>query len=120
KAISKSLGGNTSSCFTSGELLQMTNLRADVLEMLPKQMANGKPTGRLLGNDADLPTVNGVKQLHTVGVPESLGNNPPDTAGASLVVVYRNPAANTPLKRIVLYDGMHIAPQGEITQQTIR
>ena len=74
--------------------------RADVLHLLKSDPNVKKPERRLV-NDADLVT-NGLA-LNTVTLPEAgNGNNTPQSAGASLLVVYRNPAE--PLRKIVVYD----------------
>ena len=113
------LTGNTGQCFASGSRspLTLTMFRADVLRLLPPQLdKDGASTGKLLVNDADLRRNH--LPLHTVTLPErGKGNVVPDSAGASLVVVYQDPAQ--PLRKIVLYDGLHIAPRGEVTTQTI-
>ena len=83
----------------------MTAFRADVLRFLPILLdKNDKPTGKRLVNDSDL-TANGFP-LHTVGLPLTNGNNIPESAGATLWVVYRDLAQ--PLRKIVLYDGIYI------------
>ena len=119
KSVSRPLTGSTASCFSSASgfgPLTMTMFRADVLRLLPRKVDKfGKPTGKLLVNDADLTNVG----LHTVTVPESgSGNVIPQSAGASLVLVYRDPSL--PLKKISVYDGIYIQPQGETTIQTLR
>ena len=113
KGSGQALTGNTASCWSSGggsgATYTMTMFRADVLRFLPEQMdANGKPTGRRL--------VNGT---HTVTLPEAgTGNQVPQTAGASLFVVYRDPTQ--PLTHIAVYDGIFVQPPGVATTQTIR
>ena len=120
KSTGQALTGNTGQCFASGSgaPLTLTAFRADVLRLLPPQLdVDGKSIGKLLVNDADLAANNLPR--HTVTLPErGRGNVAPDSAGASLVVVYRDPAL--PLRKIVLYDGLHIATRGEVTTQTIR
>lgn len=118
KSIGRELTGSTGQCFTAAGPLTMTMFRADVLRLLPPlRDVNGKTTGKLLVNDADLIANN--LGLHTVTLPEAgTGNVIPQSAGASLVVVYRDPAQ--PLRKIVAYDGIYIQPQGETTTQTIR
>src|SRR5436190_5185152 len=87
------LGGSTASCWSSGgSTLTMTMFRADVLPLFAVQATTGK---RL---------VNGT---HVVRLPKrGTGNQTPESAGASLVVVYRDPAE--PLRKIVLYDGISV------------
>src|SRR5262249_3457093 len=54
--------------------------------------------------------------LNTVTLPEAgNGNNVPESAGASLVVIYRDSAQ--PLRKIVVYDGVHI--QGSLTEDFV-
>jgi len=115
---SQSLADSTATCWSSGTPLTMTEYRADVLRLLPMRLdSNDKPTGRRLVNNSDL-TAHG-KTLHTVSLPTVNGNQIPESAGASLVVVYRD--SSQPLRKIVLYDGIHIQ-QGidEETRLTIR
>jgi cadherin-like protein/Big-like domain-containing protein len=118
KSKGQALTGSTAACFTAAGSLTMTMFRADVLRLLPRQLdKNGKPTGKLLVNDTDL-TAAGLP-LHTVAVPEAgNGNVIPQSAGASLVVVFRDPSK--PLKKIVVYDGIYIEEQGKTTVQNIR
>lgn len=99
------LANNTATCWSSGQPLLMSGYRADVLRLLPMRLdANNKPTGKRVVNAADL-TNHGFAQ-HTVSLPTRNGNQIPESAGASLVVIYRNPSE--PLRKIVLYDGIHI------------
>src|SRR6185369_9434385 len=95
-------------------------MRADVLSMLPAQMdENGHPTGRRIVNDFDL-TAAGLP-LHSVTLPEyGVGNHSPQSAGASLFVVYRDTDPTAPLRRVVVYDGMHLQTKTETTLQKIR
>ncbi|MBI4886242.1 MAG: choice-of-anchor L domain-containing protein [Acidobacteria bacterium] len=120
KSTRQLLPGNTGQCFPSrpGPPLGVTVFRADVLRLLPPQMdVNGDSTGKLLVNDADL--ARNRLPLHTVSLPQAgKGNALPDSPGATLVVVYRDPAQ--PLRKIVLYDGLYIATQGTVATQTIR
>jgi hypothetical protein len=118
KASSQPLLGSTASCWSSGSPLMMIGFRADVLRFLPIRMdADNKPTGKRLVTDADL-TAHGLP-LHTVTLPTRGGNQIPESAGASLVVVYRH--ASQPLRKIVLYDGLHIQPSLSATMtQTLQ
>ena len=122
-----SLSGSTASCYSSGSGLTMFMVRADVRRLLPRELdATGKPTGRRLVNDDELQTnIDPETDLpyppHTVTLPESgTGNVAPQSAGASLVVVYRDPSE--PLRKIVLYDGIAVLPDiaGAKLAQTIR
>ena len=95
----------------------MTMFRADVLRLLPLQLgADGQPNGRRLVNDADL-LANGFA-LNTVTLPEGSGNQVPSSAGATLLVVYRD--ATQPLTKISLYDGICVQEPGATMNQTIR
>jgi hypothetical protein len=88
----------------------LTMWRADVLPLLPKQYdANDKWTGRYLVND--------IPHQVTIGTPGG-GNTLSTTAGATLMLVYRDPTE--PLRKIVVYDGVHAQAQGTTTSQTIR
>jgi X-X-X-Leu-X-X-Gly heptad repeat protein len=115
---SATLTGGTASCWSSGGGSQgaytMNMLRADVKRLLPVD-----PTGRLLVNDQEL-TANGYP-LHTVTLPEAgTGNQVPQSAGATLVVVWWN--QSEPLRRIVFNEGIGILPNvaGAKLEQTIR
>jgi hypothetical protein len=118
-------GNNTSTCWGSanGAGSQLTMFRADVMRLLPKLFdANGDWTGRYLVNDSDL-TVNKdangqIYSPHTVTLPETSGNHAVQSAGATLVVIYRNPAE--PLTKVVLYDGAYAQAQGNAMAQTLR
>jgi hypothetical protein len=94
----------------------MYQMKADVRKLLPLQLdANGFSTGKRLANGA-----------HTVTLPENgTGNHTPQSAGASLIVVYRDtrPAnQREPLRKIVIYDGISVLPEtpGAKMSQTIR
>ena len=117
KSVGKQLTGPTGACLAGATVpLTMTMFRADVLRLLPRQFdKDGKPTGKLLVNDTDL-TSDG---LHTVTLPEATGNNVPKSAGASLVLVYRDLNPLVPLRKIVVHDGIYIEEQGATTTQTI-
>lgn len=116
------LTGNTAACWASGggKNAQYTAsmFRADVLHLLPPQRdANGTPTGKRLVNDDDL--LEQGLALNTVTLPETgTGNGVPQSAGATLFVVYRDPTE--PLTKIVLYDGISVQAPGATTTQTIR
>jgi hypothetical protein len=110
-------------CFASGSV-KIAMFRADVLPFLPVQRdAAGDKTGKRLVNDADLsanidPDTGQPYPLHTVRLPQANGNNTPESAGASLVVIYRDPTE--PLRKIVLYDGGYIQPRGVSMTQNLR
>ncbi len=82
---------------------RMKAYRADVLQFLgQKTDGNGQPIGKRLVNDADLAAAGlppNIVQLPDAG----RGNVVPSTAGASLLVIYRDPSA--PLRGIVIYNG---------------
>src|SRR5262249_9416388 len=120
KGSSKVLEADTSACWESGGATPrptLTMYRADVLRFLPLQMdANGKFTGRRLVNDADL----AADQKLTVTLPQSASSTSraPQSAGASLLVIYRDPSE--PLTSVVLYDGVFVQPPGRSMDQRIR
>ena len=115
KKASRPLQDATATCWSSGTPLTMFQFRADVLRFLPLRLdVNNEPTGIRLVNDTDLEEQN--LPLHTVSLPTRSGNQIPEDGGASLVVVYRNPGANEPLRKIVFYDGIHI--QTDLTEET--
>jgi hypothetical protein len=118
KKSSQLLTGSSASCWSSGVPLTMTMVRVDVLRWLPiRPDKDDKPTGKRIVNDADL-TAHGLP-LHQVKLPVRTGNQVPESAGASLVLVYRDPAE--PLRKIVLYDGLHIQSSvNELTTQSLR
>jgi hypothetical protein len=91
----------------------MKTFRADVRRLLPYATdANGLPVGKALINN----------QSFEVRLPDNgTGNQAPQTAGATLVVVYRLPTK--PLRSVVLYDGLQLkpdAPTPTTTSQTLR
>jgi hypothetical protein len=107
KKSSQELIGTTASCWSSGQPLMMTKFRADVLRFLPIRLdQDNQPTGKRIVNAADL-TAHGLAQ-HTVTLPVRTGNQLPESAGASLLVVYRD--ETQPLRKVVVYDGIHIQP----------
>ena len=112
-----SVPGIGASCYSSGTPLTLTMFRADVLHLLKSDPNVKKPERRLV-NDADL-QANGFG-LNTVTLPEAgNGNNAPQSAGASLFVVYRDPAE--PLRKIVVYDGVYVQPSLDVPMtQTLR
>lgn len=83
----KALGDIAAPCWSGGDKLTRTyGYRADVLRFLDVDAA----TGKLAGNGS-----------HAVSLPDGSGVS---ALGASLVLVYRDPAL--PLSAIVLYDGL--------------
>ncbi|MGH9201938.1 MAG: hypothetical protein ACRD2A_11965, partial [Vicinamibacterales bacterium] len=107
KKHSAPLIDSTATCWSSGVPLTMTMFRADVLRFLPIRLdKDDNPTGKRLVNSSDL-TAHGLPP-HTVTLPVRQGNQIPEGAGASLVVVYGHPSQ--PLRKIVFYDGIHIQP----------
>src|SRR6185295_4797401 len=118
KKSRQNLTGSMSSCWSSGTPLALTEFRVDVLRWLPiRPDKDGKPTGKRLVNDADL-QAHGLP-LHQVKLPTRSGNHVPESAGASLVIVYRDPSQ--PLRKIVFYDGVHVQTSlDEVTTQTLR
>jgi hypothetical protein len=119
RTLEQELTGVFAPCWSrSGNTLY--SMRADVLSLLPAQLDEaGNPTGRRLVNNADLTAAG--EDLHTVTLPErGVGNQTPQSAGASLFIVYRDIVPTTPLRRIVVYDGIHVQAKGATTTQKIR
>jgi hypothetical protein len=107
KASWADLTGSTSSCWSSGAPLKMVHFRADVLRFLPIRLdKDNKPTGKRLVTDQDLIDNGFVVGGHSVRLPMRNGNQIPESAGASLVLVYRDP--NEALRKVVIYDGIDI------------
>jgi hypothetical protein len=131
KSSTVSLTGPYSPCWSNGGN-NLTMMRADVRRLLPPQLdANGKPTGKRVVNHAELQQYQQQfpddNWLLTVTLPEAgTGNQLPQSAGASLVIVYRDPdplpnAPAQPLRSIVVYDGVHVqSPAVMTTVNTIR
>ncbi len=95
-----------STCWSQSQNLTVNSFRADVLSLLPMRMdAADNPTGKRLVNTSDLAAQNPPLPNHTVTLPVRTGNQPPESAGASLVVVYRTLALDEPLRKVVIYDG---------------
>ena len=127
KFQSTSLGGNNlSQCWgaAGGSGSVITMVRADVLHLLPKLFdKDGQWTGKRLVNDTDLgPTGNLDTQgnpypLHTVSLREGTGDQALQSAGATLLVIYRVPT--DPLRKVVFYDGVFTPPEGTAISQTI-
>jgi hypothetical protein len=109
KKTRQPLLGSLATCWSSGTPLTMSQFRVDVLRLLPVRLdKDGKPTPKHVVNDTDL-TANGLAP-HTVSLPTRSGNQIPESAGASLVLVYRNPDPSEPLRKIVFYDGIYVQP----------
>ena len=121
-ASSHQLTGATAPCMSSGGgaggTYTMTMYRADVLRLLPLQLdEQGNPTGKRLVNNSDL--LANQLPLHTVTLPEAgTGNQVPQSAGASLLIVYRDPLQ--PLTKVVVYDGIYVKAPGAGMSQQIR
>jgi hypothetical protein len=113
----------------------MATYRTDVLRFLPIGIDPTKPGyGKRLANSADLlahfPDVTDPRRSHTVTLPDAgTGNQVPQTAGASLVVIYRDTRDDVssspgiqppPLASVVIYDGLNIQAQGGTTKQTMK
>ncbi len=95
-----SLDGNPATCWgaAGSSTATLTMYRADVLPLLPKRLdANNEWTGKYYAN-----------QSHTVSLPETHGNRAIQSAGATLVIVYRDPTQ--PLRKIVIFDGAYAQP----------
>ena len=110
KASSFPLVGNPATCWgaagSSGA--RVAEFRADVLYLLPKQFDTTNTwTGKYLVNGA-----------HTVTLPELTGNKAVQSAGATLVIVYRDPSQ--PLRKIAIYDGAYAAADGATITQHLR
>ena len=93
-----------SNCYSSGnQSVTMRKFKADVMRLLPLQMDLNGPTGKRLANGA-----------HTVRLPDvSGGNQAPESGGATLLIVYRDPEPSptlNPLRKIVVYDGNYVLP----------
>src|SRR5262245_24124839 len=133
------LSANFAPCWSSGggvnTMYTMATYRTDVLRFLPIGDDPTKPGyGKRLANSADLavqfPNVSDARNAHTVVLPEAgTGNQVPQTAGASLVVIYRDtrddisPAAGTqrpPLTSVVIFDGLDLQALGATTTRTIK
>lgn len=97
---------------------RVTTWRVDVLRSLPLGTNPNAPNYRKrLVNDADL-SVQG-EQPHRVFLPDSgTGNQFPESAGASLVVIFRH--SDSPLTGIVLYEGFNHTPSSATMSQTLQ
>jgi hypothetical protein len=108
-------------CWTSGgSNYTLAMHRADVLQFLPPQPdTNGGATGKRLVNTADLDKY-GLPH-HVAKLPDSgTGNLAPQSAGASLFIVYRDPSLTAKLTKVVFYNGLYIQTQGVAMDHTIR
>ena len=117
-------GNNLSQCWgaAGGSGSQLTMSRADVLYLLPKVFdANNAWTGKRIVNDSDLTSTLDFQgnpyPLHTVTLREANGDQALQSAGATLVVIYRNPAE--PLRKVVVYDGVATPMEGAQISQTL-
>jgi hypothetical protein len=116
KSSYSALSGSTAPCWSGGggggATFTMAMYRGDVLRLLPT-----KADGSVIVNDADLIS-NGLA-LNTITLPEAgTGNQVPSSAGASLLVIYRD--ITQPLRSVILYDGLAIKGPGATLTQNIR
>ena len=98
--------------------LTMGMFRADVLPFLPvEEDAAGNKNGRRLVNDADL-QANGWA-LHTVTLPRGAGQS---NSGNRRSQPCRDLSRSdvTVLKKVIIYDGIHIQLANETTYQSLR
>ena len=121
KTAKQVLTSELSQCWTSGEepvRVHVEHVPRRVLRFLPEQLdVDGKTTGRRLVNDDDL--LSAGFERHTVTLPEAgSGNLAPQSAGASLFVLFRDLAS--PLTKVVVYDGAYAQPKGVTMTQTLR
>jgi len=136
---SRALSANYAPCWSSGggsgAVYTMATFRTDVLRFLPIGTDPTKPGYRKrLANSADLaahfPDVTDARHAHTVVLPEAgTGNQVPQTAGASLVVIYKdtrddvspaNGVQRPPLTSVVIYDGLDLQAPGVTSTATIK
>ena len=116
EVASRPLDATFSPCWTGGgggnTTFTMKTFRADVRRLLPyaTDPDTGLPIGKALFNN----------QSFQVKLPDNgTGNQTPQTAGASIVVIYRLPTET--LKSVVLYDGLQLKlNDGAATHQTLR
>ena len=124
KKSSQELSGTLAGCWNPAPAPMVAKLnmyRADVMKLLPDQKdVDNQPTGNKLVNDWDL--VKYGYPLHSVTLPQASGVNAanqfPQTAGASLFVVYRDPTQR--LTKIVLNEGAFVQKSGVPMTETIR
>jgi hypothetical protein len=110
KASSFPIANNPATCWgaagTSTALV--AEFRADVLYLLSKRFdVNNTWTGKYLVNGS-----------YAVTLPEISGNRAIQSAGATLVIVYRS--LSEPLRKIVIYDGAYPQPEGTTVTQRLR
>ena len=114
------LSASTSSCWAKqgSATAVVSTWRVDVLRFLPIGSIAAQPNyHKRLVNSADL-TLQG-EDPHRVELPDSgNGNQFPESAGASLVVIYRH--SDSPLTGIVLYEGFNHTPSTATMSQTLR
>jgi hypothetical protein len=109
----KLLTQETSPCWTgeAGDVFEMRGYRADVLRFLHVPVdANGNATGKRLVNDVDYIAAAAIDPSVVplrVTLPEASGNQVPSSAGASLMVIYKDQDPTKPLKSVVIYNGAY-------------
>jgi hypothetical protein len=111
------LTSNPATCWgaagTSGAWV--ADYRADVLSLLSKRndpvppQGTGKWTGKYI--------VNGQ---YAVSLPEISGNKSVQSAGATLVIIYRDPASQPALRKVLIYDGAYPQPEGTTMLEMLR
>ena len=95
-------------------------MRADVLRLLPAPVGRERKADRTASGQRRRPAASGLDP-HTVTLPDSgIFNFVPQSAGASLLVIYQDPDQAAPLTSIVVYDGLHVQAPGDDTQLNIR
>ncbi len=102
RVLTKPLSGNGATCWGSAGQgsFAISMVRANVLSLLPKQFdLQGKWTGKYIVNSAELP----ANAQHTVTLREKTGDSAIQTAGATLLLVYRVLDPPEPLRKIVVY-----------------
>ena len=126
-------------CWSSGGGPDVTKVmvtnRVDVLRFLPIGIDPTKPGyGKRLVNTADLEAhfpVGDPRRQHTIMLPDAgTGNVLPQTAGATLAVVFKDTRDDVdpampgnqlpPLTSVVIFDGLHLQAPGDTTKQTIK
>jgi hypothetical protein len=95
---------NSSGAFT------LTAQRADVLQLLPLEFDGPISTGRRLLTDLRV-------SLPDAGLDSSIS---PQTAGASLFVLFRDPDRTKDAKKVVVSDGLFVHKAGQDLEHTIR
>ena len=98
RRISLDLTGSAATCWSSGTPLTMHHFKADVLRYFDVRLDNdNNETGKRIVNGA-----------HEIQLPTRSGNQVPESAGVTLVIVYVDPSE--PLRKIVFYDGRYRQP----------